>query len=52
MEPNPLARWELRVGTFRVYYDVIGDPEPTVAIKAIARKDRGKIYIGGQEVEL
>jgi mRNA-degrading endonuclease RelE of RelBE toxin-antitoxin system len=27
MRPNPLAPWELRIGTLRVYYDFKDDPE-------------------------
>lgn len=52
MRPNPLATWELRVGTLRVFYDVDGDTTGTVTIVAVGRKDRNRILIGGQEFEL
>jgi mRNA-degrading endonuclease RelE of RelBE toxin-antitoxin system len=29
MRPNPLAPWELRIGTLRVYCDVEDAPEPS-----------------------
>jgi mRNA-degrading endonuclease RelE of RelBE toxin-antitoxin system len=48
------ARWELRLGPgnrFRVYYRVDEDLRQ-VRILAIAVKERNRIYIGGEEVEL
>lgn len=30
MQPNPVAPWELRVGTLRVYYDVEEEPDTVV----------------------
>lgn len=35
MRPNPLAPWELRIDTLRVYYDVEDTPEPKVYIRAV-----------------
>ena len=35
MRLNPLAPWELRIGSLRVYYQVEDDPEPTVVVLAI-----------------
>ena len=52
MRPNPLAPWELRIGEIRVYYDVEEEPEKLVVILAIGIKDRSRIIIGGEEVEL
>jgi mRNA-degrading endonuclease RelE of RelBE toxin-antitoxin system len=52
MRPNPLATWELRVGTLRVYYDVLADPEPTVLVVAVGIKDRSTVRIGGEVVTL
>ena len=31
---NPLADWEMRVGNYRVFYDVLADTQ-TIAIKAV-----------------
>ena len=50
LRPNPLASWELRVGELRVYYQVVADER--VMIVAVGRKDRNKVMIAGQEVEL
>lgn len=59
MRPNRLAPWELRVEECRVYYDVgedpedVGeDPEPTVMVVAVGIKDRSRVIIGGEEIEL
>jgi len=52
MRPNPLAPWELRVGDFRVYYDVEEEPEAMVLIRAIGWKERNRVHIGGEVVDL
>ena len=52
MRPNPVAPWELRVGTLRVYYDIEEAPETVVYIRAVGVKTRGQVYIGGEEIEL
>ena len=49
MRPNPLAPWELRIGDFRVYYDIV---ETTVVVLAIGIKERNRVRIGGRLVEL
>jgi mRNA-degrading endonuclease RelE of RelBE toxin-antitoxin system len=52
MRPNPLAPWELRIGNLRVYYDVEEDPEPVVYIRAIGVKERDRVRIGKEVIEL
>lgn len=52
MRPNPLAPWELRIGTLRVYYDVKDEPRPVVYIRAVGVKIRNHIRIGSEEVQL
>jgi mRNA-degrading endonuclease RelE of RelBE toxin-antitoxin system len=52
MRSNPLALWELRIGELRVYYDVDDKPDPTVYIRAVGIKDRNRVRIGHEEVEL
>lgn len=52
MRPNPLASWELRIGKLRVYYDLEEEPEKVVYIIAIGVKDRNRVWIGGEEVDL
>ena len=52
MRPNPLAPWELRIGNLRVYYDVENDPDATVLVLAVGRKERNCVYIGGEVMKL
>lgn len=52
MRPNPLAPWELRVGDLRVYYNIQEEPAQLVTILAVGVKDRDRVLIGGEEVEL
>jgi mRNA-degrading endonuclease RelE of RelBE toxin-antitoxin system len=52
MRPNPLAPWELRIGKLRAYYDVEEEPEPVVYIRAVGIKDRNRVRIGKEVIEL
>jgi mRNA-degrading endonuclease RelE of RelBE toxin-antitoxin system len=52
MKTNPIAPWELRIGRLRVYFDVEEEPERVVTIQAVGVKDRNRVLIGGEEVEL
>ena len=52
MRPNPVAPWELRIGSLRVYYDVEDEPEPIVLIRAVGLKVRNRVRIGDEEVQL
>jgi hypothetical protein len=52
MRPNPLAGWELRVGSMRIYYDVEDATQPVVVINAVGIKERNRVRIGGEIVEL
>jgi len=52
LRPNTLATWRLRVGEARVYYDFSDEPTPVVVIKAIGVKDRSRVVIGGEEIDL
>jgi mRNA-degrading endonuclease RelE of RelBE toxin-antitoxin system len=46
-----LASWELRVGDYRVFYDVSLE-SGTVIIVAVGRKDHNRLWIGGEEIDL
>ncbi len=48
---NPIAPWELRVGDFRVFYD-IRSADRVVSVVAIGRKVHNRLRIGGEEIEL
>ena len=52
MRPNPVAPWELRVGDFRVYYDVVEQPVKRVLVRAVGVKVRNAIWIGKEVVKL
>ena len=51
LDDNPLAPWELRVGDFRVFYDVDRSEEKVIVI-AIGHKVHNTLSIGGEEIEL
>ena len=51
LEENPLAPWELRVGDFRVFYDV-DRTELKVVVVAVGTKSHKALQIGGEEIEL
>ena len=57
LRPNPIAAWELRVGTLRVFYDVASTGAASgapllVRILAVGKKHRDVLRIGGKVVEL
>jgi len=52
MKDNLLATWELRVGKFRVFYDIDNDTVKIVYILAIGYKDHNQLFIGGKRFEL
>jgi mRNA-degrading endonuclease RelE of RelBE toxin-antitoxin system len=51
LRPNPLAEWELRVGGFRVFYDIESE-QKRVKIKAVGYKKGSKLYVHGEEYRL
>jgi mRNA-degrading endonuclease RelE of RelBE toxin-antitoxin system len=52
MRPNPLAPWELRIGDLRVYYDAQESPQRAVFVRAVGVKDRNRVRIAGEVIEL
>jgi mRNA-degrading endonuclease RelE of RelBE toxin-antitoxin system len=48
---NPIAPWELRVGDFRVFYDVDYETEVVVVV-VIGQKVHDRLRIGEEEIEL
>jgi mRNA-degrading endonuclease RelE of RelBE toxin-antitoxin system len=65
LRPNDLATWELRIGRFRVFYDIFcseieitqaGEPQqeatPIVSILAVGVKKGNRLVIGDKEIEL
>jgi mRNA-degrading endonuclease RelE of RelBE toxin-antitoxin system len=51
LRPNSLAEWELRLGRFRVFYD-LDQPGGSVLIVAIGEKKGDRLFIRGQEHDL
>jgi mRNA-degrading endonuclease RelE of RelBE toxin-antitoxin system len=51
LRPNRLAEWELRVGEFRVFYDIIAD-DVLVRIVAVGTKVGDRLFIHGEEYDL
>lgn len=51
LRPNELSKWELRLGKYRVFYD-IDEPARIVIIKAVGWKEHEKLLIQGREFEL
>jgi mRNA-degrading endonuclease RelE of RelBE toxin-antitoxin system len=52
MRPNAVAPWELRIGALRVYYEVTEEPAKVVTIRAVGIKERNRLTIGGEEIDL
>lgn len=51
LRPNNLAGWELRVGVYRIFYDIVVD-ESRVEIIAVGIKQRQQLLIAGKEYNL
>jgi len=51
LRPNDLATWELRLGIFRVFYEV-DRQDMIVWVKAIGKKEHNCLLIRGKEVLL
>jgi mRNA-degrading endonuclease RelE of RelBE toxin-antitoxin system len=49
LRPNPLAPWELRVGEFRVFYEI---QERHVRVLAIGHKSHNVLYVRGRRFEM
>jgi mRNA-degrading endonuclease RelE of RelBE toxin-antitoxin system len=48
LRPNDLSTWELRVGKYRIFYDV-EEERATVRVKAIGWKDHNRLFLRGKE---
>ncbi len=48
--PNPLAPLELRIGTYRVFYEIRDNS--VVRVLAVGHKEHNDLYIRGRKVEL
>ena len=50
LRPNPIAPWELRVRSLRVFYEV--DQPGVVTVLAIGAKRGNHLYLEGEEIAL
>jgi mRNA-degrading endonuclease RelE of RelBE toxin-antitoxin system len=48
LRPNPVASWELRLGDYRVLYDV-DEPNRTVSVLVVGEKIGNRLYVQGRE---
>lgn len=49
LRPNPLAPWELRIGNYRVFYEI---REESVRVLAIGHKVHNELFIRGRKIEI
>ena len=49
LRPNPVAPWELRIGDYRVFYEV--REEEIVRVLAIGHKEHNELFIRGKRVD-
>lgn len=50
LRPNLLAPWELRIGKYRAFYDIVENQ--MVRVTAIGHKEHNELFIRGQKVGL
>ena len=48
MQPNPIAGWELRLGDYRILFDV-DEVERIVTVQVIGEKQGNRLIVQGQE---
>jgi mRNA-degrading endonuclease RelE of RelBE toxin-antitoxin system len=51
LRDNPIARWELKVGKFRVFYEIDPD-EKLVTVVSIGHKEHNVLYIRGKVIQI
>lgn len=51
LRPNELAEWEVRIGDFRVFYDVDQEKD-LIKIEAVGYKKGSQLFIRGKEYKL
>lgn len=51
LEQHALGEWELRIGMYRVFYDVDAE-QITIKIKAVGYKHHNRLYLRGKEYAL
>ncbi len=49
LRDNPIASWELKIGDYRVFYDIDGE---TVNVLAVGHKKHNILFIQGKKVDI
>jgi mRNA-degrading endonuclease RelE of RelBE toxin-antitoxin system len=50
---NQLSDWELRVGEFRVFYDIVAEEDRRIVkVKGVGHKEHNRLFVGGKETIL
>ena len=52
LRPNPLAPWELRVGSLRIFYEVDALEPDCVNVLAIGLKKGNRLIVAGKEMQI
>lgn len=50
LRPNPLAPWELRIGDYRVFYEI--REGKIVRVLSVGHKEHNVLFIRGRRVEI
>lgn len=50
LRPNPLAPWELRIGDYRIFYEI--ESGNSVRVLAVGHKSHNELFIRGQRMEI
>jgi mRNA interferase RelE/StbE len=50
LRPNPIAPWELRIGKYRIFYEI--REGCLVRVLAIGHKEHNELFIRGEKIEL
>ncbi|MFL5803141.1 MAG: type II toxin-antitoxin system RelE family toxin [Roseiflexaceae bacterium] len=51
LRDNPIARWELKVGKFRAFYEIDADAQ-IVTVISVGHKEHNVLYIRGKVAHL
>ena len=51
LRDNPIAAWELRIGKYRIFYEV-NEPPQSVSIVSVGHKEHNVLFIRGKEVQI
>lgn len=50
LRPNPVAPWELRIGIYRIFYEIT--ERQIVKVLAVGHKEHNDLFIRGRKVDI